>query len=524
MKKKIGSLLLVLILLFSSCARPPVVCDHADIDNDGLCEFCGESIDGSADAGDDDCSHADTDDNGICDICDGTVIVVVDLYAINDLHGKFDDSDADIGVDELTTYLKTMSALDDHSLFLSSGDMWQGTAASNLTGGLIITDWMDELGFTSMTIGNHEYDWGEEAVIENAAAANFPLLGINIFDKDTNERVEYCKASVTVDLGKIQVGIIGAVGDCYSSISSDKVEGIYFKTGNDLTTLVTNEAQRLRSEGVDLIVYSIHDGYNQNSSGIKNVAGNLISSYYSSSLSRGVVDVVFEGHTHKSYVLRDGYDIYHLQGGGDNNGLSHAEMAVNYVTGTVKANVAEYVSESKYKNLDGDAIIGALLDKYAEQIAIGEAVCGTNSATRGSTYIRNLVAKLYYEYGVEKWGDSHDIVMGGGFISVRSPYELEAGEVKYAQLASLLPFDNEILLCSISGRDLLSRFVNTTNSNYFIYPTNISEIDPNATYYIITDSYCAQYKANKLTVIESYGEGIYARDLVAEYIKKGGLS
>ncbi len=521
MKKKLTALLLVLLLLLSSCGNNPTLCEHADIDDDGLCEFCGKETDGSADP---DCSHTDTDDNGVCERCDSSVIVVVDLYAINDLHGKLYDSDADIGVDELTTYLKTMSALDEYSLFLSSGDMWQGTATSNLTGGLIITDWMSQMGFTSMTIGNHEYDWGEEAVIKNAEAANFPLLGINIFDKGTNERVEYCEASVTVDLGKIQVGIIGAVGDCYSSISSDKVEDIYFKTGNELAALVTNEAQRLRSEGVDLIVYSLHDGYDKSSNGTKEVSTNLLSSYYSPSLSRGVVDVVFEAHTHKSYVLRDTYGVHHLQGGGDNDGLSHAELAVNYVTGTVRTNIAEYVNESRYENLDDDDIIKALLDKYADEIALGEVVLGTNNATRGSTYIKNLVAKLYYEYGVERWGEEYGVTIGGGYISVRSPYELAAGEVKYAQLASLLPFDNEILLCSISGRDLLSRFINTDNDNYYVYPGSVSDIDPNATYYIVTDSYCAQYAYNRLTVIESYGAGIYARDLVAEYIKNGGLS
>lgn len=521
MKKKLVALLLVLMLLLCSYSENVACTDHADMTDDGLCDFCGKAIDGTTDP---DCSHTDTDDNGICELCDGSLIVVVDLYAINDLHGKFDDSEADIGVDELTTYLKAMSLLDEHSLFLSSGDMWQGTATSNLTDGLIITDWMNELGFTSMTIGNHEYDWGEETVIKNADAANFPLLGINIYDRATNERVEYCDASVTVDLGKIQVGIIGAVGDCYSSISSDKVEDIYFKTGSELTELVTAEADRLRSEGVDLIVYSIHDGYSKSSSGIKDVSTNLLSSYYYPSLSRDVVDIVFEAHTHRSYVLRDSYGVYHLQGGGDNDGLTHAELAVNYVTGTVRTTIAEYVSESKYKNLDGDTLIDSLLDKYADEIAIGEVVCGTNSATRGSTYIKNLVAKLYYEYGMERWGEDYEIAIGGGFISVRSPYDLAAGEVKYSQLASLLPFDNEILLCSISGSDLLSRFINTSNDNYYIYPGSVTNIDPNATYYIVTDSYCAQYAYNRLTVIESYGEGVYARDLVAEYIKNGGLA
>ena len=519
MKKKLTALMLVLMLIFTSCGTQPVVCEHADINDDVLCEFCGKSIVGS-----DDCDHKDDNDDGVCESCAASVIIVVDLYALNDLHGKFENSVSDIGVDEMTTYLKNMASLDEHALFLSSGDMWQGASASNLTDGLIITDWMNELGFVSMTLGNHEYDWGEGPVIKNAEAAEFPLLGINVYDRDTNERVEYCDASVTVDLGEIQVGIIGAIGDCYSSISSDKVKDIYFKTGNELTALVTAEAERLRAEGADLIVYSLHDGYGRSSSGTKDISSSQISSYYQSSLSsEGVVDVVFEGHSHQSYVLRDTYGVYHLQGGGDNNGLSHAEMKVNSITGTVSLNLAEHVKESAYNSLTPDKLIDDLLAKYDDVLADANVVLGVNGAKRNSTYLKNLVAKLYYEYGVEKWGEEYDVVIGGGFLSVRSPYDLAAGEVRYSQLVSLLPFDNEIHLCSISGRDLLSRFINTSNSDYFVFPTSVSDIDPNGTYYIVTDSYCSQYAANRLTVIESYGADIFARDLVAEYIKNGGL-
>ena len=493
--KKLIALLLVLVFILGSCGISPASCTHTDNDDDGICERCS-----------------------------GSVLIAVDLYAINDLHGKLDDSESDIGVDEITTYLRTMAAVDEYSLFISSGDMWQGTSTSNMTEGLIITDWMNALGFASMTLGNHEYDWGEEPVIKNAAAAEFPILGINVYDRDTNERVDYCEASTLVDLGKIQVGIIGAIGDCYSSISSDKVTGIYFKTGDELEELVRAESEMLRLAGADVIVYSLHDGYDDSSSGIKNVTGTQLSSYYQSSLSRdGVVDVVFEGHSHQSYVLKDTYGVYHLQGGGDNNGLSHAEINVNSVTGTVSMGTAEYVTESEYKYLEPDELIDELLLKYDDILAAANVVLGTNSAKRNSTYLKNLVARLYYEYGVEKWGDEYDVVIGGGFLSVRSPYELAAGEVKYSQLGALLPFDNEIQLCSISGSDLLSRFINTTNSDYYIYPGTVSGIDPNKTYYIVTDSYCSQYVYNRLTVIESYGADIFARDLVAEYIKSGGL-
>ena len=114
-------------------------------------------------------------------------------------------------------------------------------------------------------------------------------------------------------------------------------------------------------------------------------------------------------------------------------------------------------------------------------------------------------------------------------MSVRSPYNLSAGEVTYADLQSLFPFDNRLTLCSIKGSDLKRKFFETSNSNYFIRCGDYGEsvrwnIDVNATYYIIVDTYTAYYKYNNLTVIEQYADGIYARDLLAEYIKNGGLS
>ena len=38
--------------------------------------------------------HRDDDDNGICDLCYESVIVLIDFYTINDIHGKFKDSSA----------------------------------------------------------------------------------------------------------------------------------------------------------------------------------------------------------------------------------------------------------------------------------------------------------------------------------------------------------------------------------------------------------------------------------------------
>jgi 2',3'-cyclic-nucleotide 2'-phosphodiesterase/3'-nucleotidase len=455
-----------------------------------------------------------------------SLITVIDFYNLNDLHGKFDDAEGQAGVDELSTYLRESRDGDDHSVFLSSGDMWQGSAESNATSGMIITDWMSELDFAAMTLGNHEFDWGSEAIYQNAAIAEFPILAINIFESKTNTRPEYAKPSTTVECGDITVGIIGAIGDCYSSIAPDKVTDVYFKVGYDLTALVMAESERLRTEdGADIVVYILHDGYGRSSSSTEYISSNAISSYYDVRLSDGYIDLVFEGHSHQSYVQYDANGVYHLQGGGDNRGISHVELGVNSVTGTVGVRSAEHVPVSRYSAFDDDPTVDELLQKYDHLISGTQEILGTLTRYMSSDQITDLVAKLYYEIGVEEWGDKYDIVLGGGYLSTRSPYDLERGDVTYADLWAILPFDNVITLCSVKGSDLLNKFINTSNSNYHIFPTkgDVGTIDRNKTYYIIVDSYTAQYAPNKLTVIADLGEGLYARDLLAEYIRAGKL-
>lgn len=518
MKKQILLFLLTLLFALKGCGgTPPSEDTQPPIDTEQ--NVCAPD------------HHKDEGNDGYCDVCGDYVIVLVDLYSLNDLHGKFDNGDTHIGVDEMTTYFKAAKETDEVSILLSAGDMWQGSAESNNTGGNIITDWMNALDFDAMVLGNHEYDWGEEAIESNAAIAEFPFLAINIYEKDSHSPVDYCQPSLLIDEGGVQVGIIGAMGDCYSSISGDKTEDIYFITGSQLTSLVKAESDRLKAQGADLIVYVIHDGYGKSSySGATSVSSSALSSYYDTSLSDGYVDLVFEGHTHQRYVLRDTSGVYHLQSGGENKGLSHAEVAVNTANGKHEVVTAEFVSSDAYRDLPSDPLVEELLNKYRDEISDALRVVGYNASFKNSTVLRNLVADLYYEAGVEMWGASYDIVLGGGFISVRNPYELQAGDVTYATLQSIFPFDNDLVLCSIKGRDLLSRFINTTNSNYFVsygraYESDIiKSIDPNSTYYIVTDTYCSSYAPNKLTVVERYTPGVYARDLLADYIHAGGMS
>ena len=115
--KKILAILLALAFLLGGCANAPAstpaVSTAPTVSN---------------------CDHADANDDGSCDLCSASVLVPLDFYSINDLHGKLADGDNHIGVDELTTFLKNKQQTE-NTILLSAGDMWQGTPESNLTHG-----------------------------------------------------------------------------------------------------------------------------------------------------------------------------------------------------------------------------------------------------------------------------------------------------------------------------------------------------------------------------------------------------
>lgn len=467
--------------------------------------------------------HNDVDADGTCDICGNSVIAELSFYAVNDLHGKFMDTANQPGLDEFTTYLKDLYADSAREeILISSGDMWQGTVESSTNKGQLMTEWMNEVGFSSMTLGNHEYDWGADVLTPNSELAEFPFLAINV--RQNGAAVDYCQPSAVVEKGGVKVGIIGAIGDCLSSISGEFTDGLSFETGDALTNLVETEANRLRTqEGCDFIVYSIHDGGSGFSASNINSVTNNDMSWYDTALSNGYVDLVFEGHTHQGYILRDEYGVYHLQGGGENKYVSCADLSFNTVTKEYTV-APRLIGSSVYASgsITGDPVVEEIFDRYFPTDNPYTTVLGKNNSKKYSETICDKVAELYYLQGVEEWGNEYNIVLGGGYLKTRNPYDLAAGNVTYADLFSLLPFDNEIVLGKIQGRYLKSQFLGGRD-NYHVYSiVQSAAVSDNQYYYIIADSYTSTYYYNHIDEVARLGGGIYARDLLADFVSSGG--
>ena len=439
-------------------------------------------------------------------------IVNIEILALNDTHGNVTDSSTGLGISRTSTLLKTYPNNLDNTLYISQGDMWQGSAEAGLTFGGIVNDWMNDMNFVSMTVGNHEFDWGTSKIKTNADSANFPYLGINVYSNSTYERVDYLKPSTVVERNGAKIGIIGAIGDCYSSISSSMVQDVYFVVGNELTSLVADEATRLRNEeNCDFIIYSVHDGRDDSGNNPYDIT---ISNY---------VDLVLEGHTHIDYRYQDSKGVYHVQGAGYNETINYVSVDINLTKKTSAINTVTSIRTNNYSSLEKDSQGEALFTKYNSVIGHVNDVLGYNKSNKNSTYLHKVVASLYLSHGQDLWG-SYTIFLGGGYIKARSPYNLPEGNVTYSQLYNLFPFNNDLVLCSISGYYLYQKFI-TQQSNYYVsyssygnaYKDSVQDYE---TYYIVTDTYTSDYTPNHLTVIEKY-PGYYARDMLRDYIAEG---
>lgn len=487
---------------------------HVDENNNGYCDDCDRIVH----------THADENHDGLCDVCNAKTQAELDFYSINDIHGKFETTSYSTGVERMTTYLQAQQTEKEDVVLLSTGDSWQGSAESNTTRGKLFVEWFNELGFAAMAMGNHEYDWGESTLRENAELAEFPFLAINIYDKTTRERVDYCESSVLVERSGIRIGVIGAIGDCYSSIAYEQVQNVYFQTGNALTRLVQAESDRLRERGAEVVVYLLHDSAKDTSSA------------YDVSLSKnGYIDLVFEGHTHQKERYLDGGGVYHVQAGGDNQtGLSHATIEVNLLENT-HAVTAEIVEHASYASYEESTLVQEVLNRYSVQLSPLTTPLGYNAAYRNYDAIANATAEAMYLAGVKRWGDSKyadKIVCGGGFIKPRSPYEVYVGQVDYRDIYPLLPFDNPMVLCAVSGARLKKQFVeNTSYYTYYSeqYRQNLKNLNDKETYYVVVDTYCANFNYSGMgfmEIVEYYDETTpyYNRYALAEFIYNGGWS
>ncbi len=435
-------------------------------------------------------------------------ITNLEFYALNDFHGtvEMDSYNGYAGITRLATYFDQQeSQHPEETVLLSAGDMWQGSADSNLTHGALVTEAMNEMNFDAMQLGNHEFDWTDEYITANAELANFPFLGANILDKRTNQIADFVDAYTMVERQGVRIGIIGIIGSSLeSSILASAVANYDFINP---TSVVPQAANQLRNQGADIVILLNHNG---------SVDSTLLP----------YVDAVFCGHTHRAETsIESGVPI--VQAGSNGYAISSVSLSYNKTTDEVTVQNYDYIdcSDAGILSLAEDAGVKAIYDRYLTVTGpIKDEVVGTLTGSMTKANLVKMAVMEMYTYG-QAYGAQVAFHNTGG---VRAT--LGSGSVTYGDVYECFPFDNELIVCTLTGSQLLDWL----DHGDYTYGTNIAKtqllsgetIVSSGTYKAIVINYLSEkaFSGDYPTYLHDRSKELNTHEYVRELIKQKFLT
>ncbi len=451
----------------------------------------------------------------------------VTLYSINDFHGAViqNQDTNEIGLLNIGTYFKKKGE-DGNTLLINSGDLFQGSIESNYNRGKFLTDAMDIIGFDVFTVGNHEFDWGQDVLrgLANRKTYDYKTTWIssNIYKWDdaakaaSNERVSdfgsLYKTQV-LDNG-LKVGFIGAIGsDQWTSITSGYVSDLTFVDPIPVIKAVSDVLKK--DKGCDLVFLTYHGSQDELlNQGLTDV---------SSVSNKKYVDSVFCAHTHQQETATENGVIF-TQNNSNGKNASKITLTIGADKTVAKANREVLYWSSIVNEVNGnyDSTLKACYDSYtAETSSIGSEVQATLSGEFNKTFA-NVAADAMLEEAISQ-GYSPVLAMTN---KVRS-YP-EEGELTYAQLMKSIPFENAAVIMTATGSDIKKE----ASYNFVaINPTFTGTLSSTKTYQIVCIDYLAYHMgtSHEYDYFPSFkyvnelkeGDHMYGyRDITSAYLKK----
>lgn len=334
------------------------------------------------------------------------------------------------GFAKIAGYLKQLRhEKQDAVLALDCGDTFHGTYPAVASKGEVMVPVLNELGLAAMT-AHWEFAYGPEQFKKITAQLNYPMLAINIYDKQTEELVY--KPYVVHEVNGVRVGVIGiACNIVDKTMPPHFSEGIYFTLGNKE---LPGYIQKLRQEEkVDLIVLISHLGFPQNMKLLSEVEG---------------IDVCLSSHTHyrTSKAIKQGQTIV-IESGCHGSFLGRLDLIIE--KGRITNYKHELVEVSAQLPVDGrmQELVQQAVQPYQKELSktVGETatVLDRNNILE-STMDNFLLQSMLHATGAE-------LAFSNGW---RYGAPIVPGSVTLNDLYNIIPMNPPIQTVELTGQEL----------------------------------------------------------------------
>lgn len=396
---------------------------------------------------------------GVKEIVKATGHDVFDLFIVhtNDVHGRLEATDSNIGYSRLATMMQVARSITDNILLLDAGDAISGSNLVNLYKGETAAVLLDMLGYDAIALGNHEFDYGLDRILEASKIAkeysNVKVLSANTLDK--NGYLLFQPYQV-YNFNGFKVGVVGlTTPDTAVTTNPKNIQGVTF----DDPMIIKNAqaAIDLAHQYVDYVIVLGHFGLDENGP----------SGYTSKLVLENLdgIDLWIDGHSHD--LLPNGEYVNgallvqageYMENVGVVDVLVKNKKVVSQNAFVIKASDVVDPANSPLASAYGitsvpeDPQVKAYIDaKKAELDAVySNVVASVPSVLQGEradvrTRKTNL-SQMICTAMTESSDADFTITNGGG---IRA--SIDAGDVTMGEVITVLPFNNVVTVCELTG-------------------------------------------------------------------------
>lgn len=386
----------------------------------------------------------------------------------NDMHGYYETTEEGIGIAGVAALKKQCEALGADVLLFDAGDFSQGKTLVSYFKGQNAAEYIAAAGYDAVSLGNHEFDFGAEALINNTnilKEAGIPVLDANILKKGTNE--VFFEANKVFEFDGLKVGVFGLdTPETLTKASPLSVKDVDFADGEEMFAIAKEQVKALEAKGCDLIICLGHLGVDDESIGRRST--DLINAVEG-------IDLFIDGHSHTEF--ENGNKVNDTLVVSTGNYLENVGLvAYDKETKEMEAGLISVEEFAAKVGTYDETVAKLVADDVAEVSAAYSAIIGKtlydlngNKAPGVRTEETNLgdFAPDAYLYAARKYVEERGMnlnvvgaISNGGGIRASIP----AGEISMDTLCTVFPFGNTVALVTVTGEQLLEALEASTFS------------------------------------------------------------
>ncbi|HDP77517.1 MAG TPA: bifunctional 2',3'-cyclic-nucleotide 2'-phosphodiesterase/3'-nucleotidase, partial [Mesotoga infera] len=350
-------------------------------------------------------------------------------------------------------------------------------------------------------IGNHEFNFGLEYLDLVIASADFPMISANLYNADTEElRYDpYVILEREVDEIPIRIGVIAFLPPEIMMWDRVLLEGRVY--AEPIVDAAAKYIPKLREEGVDLVIVSLHQGSSDAEAILENVEG---------------IDAIIMGHSHGRIAEKiDGVPVTMAGSWGSAVGLIHFHLLNQDGNWEVFSSCPQLWQVDE-KIESAPEIVEAVKEQHEATIDYVMAPVGTTTVPITGYFSRvidnevtQLVneAQLWYASEYFRGTDFEGMPLLSAAAPFRTSTNVEAGDIRIMNAADIYIYSNTLHVVRVNGIELKGWLEKCAE--------NFNQIDPGSTE---DQNLLARFSSYNFDIIEGINYQIDVRNPVGQRI------